>query len=226
MLDALQSNLRGKTFTADAPLTQTKLAEYLADRGAHHLFAVKANRPGLLADIELHFQNRGDPDFREQVQLRHGRVECRSIWTTAALNDHLNFPHVGQAFLVQRAVTVKSTGKRTVELAYGITSHTPDSANAERLLAMNRGHWSAEAVHHILDTAWDEDRCRIRTGYGPENTTRLRRFAIGIIRARSKCVAPTVRKLNRNPRLVFDYLKMTANTLNHSKPDTSNVRTN
>ncbi len=36
----------------------------------------------------------------------------------------------------------------------------------------------------------------------------------------------TVRKLNRNPRLVFDYLKMTADTLNHSKPDTSNVRTN
>ena len=191
-----------------------------------YLFAVKANRPELLADIELHFQNRGGPDFQEQVQLRHGRVERRTVRTTAALNDYLNFPHVGQAFLVQHAVTVKSTGKRTVELAHGITGHTPDSANAERLLAMNRGHWSAEAVHRILDTAWDEDRCRIRTGYGPENNTRLRRFAIGIIRAHSECVAPTVRKLNRNPRLVFDYLKLTANALNHSKPETSNVGTN
>ena len=226
MLDALESGLAGKTFTADALLTQTKLAECLVQRGAHYLFAVKGNRPNLLADIQLHFQNRGEPDFREHVQLRHGRVECRTIWATAALNDYLNFPHVGQAFLVERAVTVKSTGKRSVEHAYGITSHAPDTADAERLLALNRGHWTAEAVHHILDTAWDEDRCRIRTGYGPENTSRLRRFAIGLIRAKSKCVAPTVRKLNRNPRLVFDYLKMTANTLNHSKPATSSARTN
>ena len=226
MLDALESGLAGKTFTADALLTQTKLAERLLQRSAHYLFAVKANRPELLADLQLHFQDRGEPDFREKVQLRHGRLECRAIWATAALNDYLNFPHVGQAFLVERTVTVKSTGKRTVELAYGITSHAPDTADAQRLLALNRGHWSAEAVHHILDTAWDEDRCRIRTGYGPENTTRLRRFTIGIIRAHSKCVAPTVRKLNRNPRLLFDYLKMTANTLNHSKPATSSVRTN
>ena len=226
MLGALESDIAGKTFTADALLTQTKLADFLAERGAHYLFTVKGNQPTLLADIDLHFQTRGQPDFREQAQLRHGRVESRAIWTTSILNGYLDFPHVGQAFLVQRAVTVKSTGKRTVELAYGITSHTPDSADAERLLAINRGHWSAEAVHHILDTAWDEDRCRIRTGHGPENTTRLRRFAIGLIRAKSTCVAPTVRKLNRNPRLVLDYLKMTANTLNHSNTETSRGRTN
>ena len=29
-------------------------------------------------------------------------------------------------------------------------------------------------------TAWNEDKSRIRTGHGPENMTRLRRFAIGV----------------------------------------------
>ena len=187
MLEALESDLAGKTFTADALLTQTKLADFLIGRGAHYLFAVKGNRPNLLADLEFHFQKRGEPDFRERAQLRHGRIESRAIWTTATLNDYLTFPHVGQAFLVERTVT---------------------------------------ATHHILDCCWEEDRYRIRTGHGPENTTRLRGFAIGVIRSKSHCVASAVRRLNRKPRLVFDYLKMTKNTLHPKKLAPSSARTN
>ena len=44
--------------------------------------------------------------------------------------------------------------------------------------------------------------------YGPENTTRLRRFAISLIKARGLEVAQTLRRLNRT-RCVFD---STANT--------------
>ena len=99
-----------------------------------------------------------------------------------------------QAFLVERTVTAKTTGKQTVETAYGITSHAPNTASAERLLALNRGHWTVEAIHHILDCCWEEDHCRIRTGHGPENTTRLRRFAIGVIRSKSHGVASAVRR--------------------------------
>ena len=226
MLKALESDLAGKTVTADALPTQQKLANFLKDRDAHHLFAVKGNRPKLLADLECHFQQRGEPDYREQARLTHGRIESRAIRTTATLNDYLTFPHVGQAFLVERTVTAKTTGKQTVEYAYGITNHSPNTASAERLLALNRGHWTVEVTHHILDCCWDEDRCRIRTGHGPENTTRLRRFAIGVIRSKSHCVAAAVRKLNRKPRLVFDYLKMTENTLHPTKHMPSSVRTN
>ena len=41
--------------------------------------------------------------------------------------------------------------------------------------------------------------------------TRLRRFAIGLIKARGLAVAETMRRLARNPRRVLDFLKMTAN---------------
>jgi len=65
----------------------------------------------------------------------------------------------------------------------------------------------------MLDWNWNEDRCTIRTGHGPENITRLRRFATGLIKSISKDdVASTIRKLARNVRLVFDYLKMTNNS--------------
>jgi hypothetical protein len=50
-----------------------------------------------------------------------------------------------------------------------------------------------------------EDRCRIRTGHGPENITRLRRFASDLIPSKGVySVAQKIRQLNRNARLVFD----------------------
>ena len=213
MLDALELDLSGITVTTDALLTQRNLAERLHHRRAHFVFTVKGNQPTVLADLELFFRYRSDPDFREPLQLQHGRLKSRAIWTTTRLNHYLSFPHVEQAFLIERTVIHKSTGKRSVEHAYAITSHTPDSASPQRLLALNRGHWCVESAHHILDTAFDEDRCRIRTGHGPENTSRLRRFAIGLIRSHSQSVAAALRKLQRNTRLVSDYLKLTRNTL-------------
>ena len=72
------------------------------------------------------------------------------------------------------------------------------------MLEINRGHWTIEnCCHYILDWNYDEDRCRIRTGYGPENITRrLRRFAIGLIKSKGvENVAQKIRQLNRNTRL-------------------------
>ena len=112
---------------------------------------------------------------------------------------------------------VKS-GKHRCETAYGVTSLTPQAASPQRLLTLNRGHWTIEATHHILDWSFDEDRSRIRTGHGPENMTRLRRFAIGLIQARGLAVAETMRRLARNPRRVLDFLKMTANACPRAAP--------
>jgi len=99
-------------------------------------------------------------------------------------------------------------------MVYGLTSHTPASADAARVLALNRAHWRVEACHYLLDWNWDEDRCTIRTGHGPENSTRLRRFATGLIKSKSRdSVAATIRRLARNVRFVFDYLRMTGNSV-------------
>ncbi len=64
----------------------------------------------------------------------------------------------------------------------------------------------------MLDWNYDEDHSRISMGYGPENITRLRRFAIGVIKSRgAPSVAQNMRQLTRHVRLVFDYLRMTEN---------------
>ncbi len=213
LLDAI--DIEGKEITADALLTQRKIADYLVrKRKAHYHFTVKNNQPGLYQDIALYFQDRQQPDFTLCDPPDHGRIEIRQIWTTAELNGYLNFPHVQQAFVVQREFTDEKTGKDSCEVAYGITSRPPEQANPQRVLATNRGHWSIEnSCHYIIDWNYHEDRSRIRTGHGPENITRLRRFAISIIKAKGvRSVAQKMRQLMLNVRLVFDYLRMTDNS--------------
>ncbi len=213
LLDAIE--IQGKDITADALLTQRKFAAYLVeDRQAHYHFTVKGNQPHLLQDVALYFEQRQEPDFVLGPSLEHGRIETRKIWTTCALNDYLDFPHVGQAFVVERERIEKKTGKDTTELAYGITSRPPEQADAPQVLKTNRGHWSIEnSCHYIIDWNFDEDRSRIRTGHGPENITRLRRFAVGIIKSKGVSnVAQKMRQLHRSTRLVFDYLRMSENT--------------
>ena len=213
LLDSL--DLTDKDITADALLTQRKVANYLVDlRHAHYHFTVKANQPTLLDDLRLFFQDRKQPDFVMHDPPDHGRIETRNIWTTTALNGYLNFPHVAQAFAIERLTIDKKTAKPSRDIAYGITSRPPPQADARRLLEINRGHWSIEnSCHYILDWNYDEDRCRIRTGYGPENVTRLRRFAISVIKSKGvQSVAQKMRQLNKNTRLVFDYLRMTSNS--------------
>jgi predicted transposase YbfD/YdcC len=213
LLDAI--DIQGKDITADALLTQRNFAHYLVkDRKAHYHFTVKGNQATLFQDIQLYFQDRKEPDFIAYDPPDHGRIETRKIWTTTDLNPYLNFPHVQQAFVIERESVEKKTGQYSHDIAYGITSRKPHEANAQQLLAINRGHWSIEnSCHYILDWNFDEDRSRIRTGYGPENISRLRRFAIGLIKAkRVRSVAQKMRKLTCNVRLVFDYLRMTKNS--------------
>jgi len=213
LLDCL--DIEGKVITADAMLTQRALATYLVERRrAHYLFTVKGNHPTLLKDLQFFFQHRGEPDDLLQDPPDHGRIEIRKIWVTTELNNYLNFPHVQQAFVIERLVIDKKRGTTSIETAYGITSQPPELADARTLLLTNRGHWTIEnCCHHILDWTFDEDRCRIRTGYGPENMTRLRKFAIGLIKSKgASCVAQKTRQLAFNVRLLLDYLKMTKNS--------------
>ena len=196
-------------------LTQRTLADYLVrQRQTHYRFTVKGNQPGILQDLEFYFQHRGQPHFVEHTPPDHGRIETRKIWTTTELNHYLDFPPARQAFVVERHGIEKKTGETSREIAYRLTSRTPQQADPRHVLKVNRGHGTIEnRCHYILDCNYEEDRRRIRTGHGPENITPLRRFPIGVIKSRgARSVAQKMRQLTRNLRLVFDYLRMTENS--------------
>lgn len=116
LLEAI--DIRGKTISADALLTQRELARYLVEeRDAHYHFTVKKNQKHLLEDIAFYFgQVNRSPDFTT-TDAEHGRIETRNIRITTELNEYLNFPHVEQAFMVERITINKKSGKKHSETA-------------------------------------------------------------------------------------------------------------
>ena len=193
LLDAIA--IQGKTITVDALLTQRKFTEYLVNREADYHFTVKNNQPTLREDIALFFESRQAPDFIDLTSPDHGRIETRKIWTTTALNQYLDFPHVGQAFVIERESIEKKTGERTHEVVYGVTSCNPEKANAEKVLKTNREHWGIEdGCHYVIDWNYHEDRCRIQHWTRPREhhpTAPLRRRPHQIQRCCLRCAKNT-----------------------------------
>ena len=225
MTRIVASPVKGISAIGMLPRTCDNLISLVVNRSTHlkSISCIRGDKSQIMG-VYLKNNTRGPADD-EQVDLEHGRIETRRIWVTSKLNGYLEFPHVGQAFMVERIVEYKNgRHKGWREYAYGITSLSAEQADAEQLLKDNRGHWSIESVHYMLDWNFDEDRSRIRTGHGPENMTRLRRFAIGVLKSKQKryeTVREQMLRLNRMPRVVLDYLKLTGNTALHSATPTA-----
>ncbi len=132
----------------------------------------------------------------------HGRIERRTIQTSTALNDYLRFPHVKQIFRLKRQVTDLHGANPREETVYGLTSRGHDQASAADLLSFNRGHWEIEnGLHYVRDVTYDEDRCRIRTGYAAQVMASIRNLSISVLRlAGCKTIASATRTLSYNDK--------------------------
>lgn len=137
-------------------------------------------------------------------------MEIRQIRTSTDLNGYLNFPYVAQVACVERYVEHLKTGKKHFETVYLITSLSPGKASPERLLAINRGHWSIEnRDHYVRDVTFDEDRSQIRTGSAPRVMATMRKLTIGILRmAGHKNIAKAARLMVNKPHLALAMLKL------------------
>jgi hypothetical protein len=67
------------------------------------------------------------------------------------------FPHVGQAFLIERSVTDLHGVNLSNIAALGVTSQTPDRAEPARLTRQVQGHWAIESLHWLRDHVYRED---------------------------------------------------------------------
>ena len=115
----------------------------------------------------------------------HGRVETRTIETLTLLPPWLSWPGVQQICRIKRQRTIQ--GQTTTEIVLAITSLTRLRANADKLLALTRQHWSIEnRLHYVRDVSMGEDACRVRSGQAPQNLSLLRNLVIGLIRRRTR----------------------------------------
>jgi predicted transposase YbfD/YdcC len=152
----------------------------------------------------------------ETIDKEHGRLEHRKIQLfdpdlAAYVKDDLAFPHVLQTFKITRTIRHMKTGRVATEVAYGLTSHSEESASPADLLKKVRSHWSIEnSLHWVKDVVLGEDRSTVHVGNGPRNMATFRNLAIalGSSASRKSGFASLLRQFAWNRETVLDFLRV------------------
>jgi predicted transposase YbfD/YdcC len=208
LLDPLE--LTGGAITLDALHTQRETARYLVeDKGAAYVFtAIKDNQPTLFAHLDA-LPWTTVPIGHTMEDHGHGRTERRTIQVLPAPDGI--FPYAQQAFLIERYVHDLNGAPISAIAALGITALSAKQADPERLANLVRAHWGIEALHHIRDVTYDEDRSQLRKGSTPQVLAGLRNLAIGALRTAGRTnIASSLRWISRNPTRVLSILSQPA----------------
>jgi predicted transposase YbfD/YdcC len=184
LLDQI-SDLSGVVVTGDAMHCQRKHAVYLRKRGAHYVFPVAGNQPGLFDQLNALPWN--DVPISSAAgwmtyNRGHGRQEIRTIQVMPAPRN-VRFPHARQVFLIERHVYDLAGGRLSSTAVLGVTDLTADQAGPAALLEFNRGQWSIENKdHYVRDVTFREDACRVRTATRPSILATMRSYATSALR--------------------------------------------
>jgi predicted transposase YbfD/YdcC len=165
--------------TADALHCQRATAEYVHRRGADFILPVKDNQPSLFDALDA-LPWRDTPVTCAAADRGHGRIETRTIQVLDAPGD-LPFPHVSQAYLIERHVTALNGTPLSDVAALGVTSLDATRASPQTIAALVRGQWAIESLHWLRDTLYREDNSTIRTRSGPRAMATLRNLAVGAL---------------------------------------------
>jgi predicted transposase YbfD/YdcC len=127
------------------------------------------------------------------TEKNRGRIETRTVTTTAICLDTLNWPGAGQLIRLERK-TITALDCRS-SVVYAVTSLSREQADASRLLSLLRGRWRIEnSVFHVLDVVFGEDASRVRTKQSPSVLAAVRAAALNFLRKLKLPVAATLRE--------------------------------
>lgn len=180
-------DLAGWIITGDAKFTQKELAAQIIARQGDYVLTVKANQPSLCADIATLFD---DPQVvaetittTRRIDQHGSRIEVRELTASSALTaQYTGWAGLRQVFRIERVRIDKRTGQRQHKVVFGITSLSPERADAYRLAQLVRGHWGIEnRLHWVRDVDLAEDASRIRTGSAPQLMALFRNLAISLL---------------------------------------------
>ena len=112
----------------------------------------------------------------------HGRLERRTICTSAELKEYLAFPGLEQVGAVQKQVCWLKQGREKATTHYFVTSLSPAQAGPRRLLRLFRGHWGIEnRCFHVADDSFGEDRHVLGSHRGAAVMSLLRQAALNLL---------------------------------------------
>jgi len=181
-------DLTGTVTTMDALLTQRSLSEQIVSQRGDYLMVVKANQHQLHEDLATLFAAPPWPPGVEDrqshgsVEYGHGRLERRTVVTSAALAGYLDWPGAQQ--VAQRTCERWKAGAYHCAVNYAVTSLSAERAGPQQIATLWRGHWTIEnGVHHVRDETLREDRGQAHTGNTAQALAALRNALLAGLRA-------------------------------------------
>jgi predicted transposase YbfD/YdcC len=190
------AKIAGKVVTGDALHTQKRLAQTILDEQGDYVFPVKENQPNLYKNIQSLFApeypkpgfGKIQTDFltAQKVNKGHGRIEIRTLTTSAMLNAYAAWPGLAQVYRLEREFQWWRRGicyKTSRQVEFGITSLAREKASPRQLLEIRRAHWGIETgSHYRRDVTLKEDATRFTIGHGARVLANIHNLVLALIR--------------------------------------------
>jgi predicted transposase YbfD/YdcC len=214
-----QVNVSEAIVMGDAMHTQRDISRQIVGSGGHYIWFVKDNQPRTRWAIEKLFVHemcnlRQGAQLSKDIQVfsktnkGHGRIETRTIYVSALLNDYLEWPHVAQVFRLERTRWHNRYKGKTREIVYGLTDLSQNQVLPKRLLKLTREYWSIEnGLHYRRDVTLGEDATRMTKGHAARNMAILNNLVIGLcLRRGYSNVAQARRRFCAHPDLALQLI--------------------
>ena len=177
--------------TIDAMGCQNDITQTIIDQHADYMLALNGNQGHLLDDVSdlfataraANFKDVGH-DYAKTTDKDHARIETRRGWMISQPSELAFIRDVKDWAGLRSVVRLEATRRlgqtTTTDIRYYISSLTP---RAQQALEIVRTHWHIQnGLHWVLDVAFREDDCRVRTSNAPQNLALLRHLALNLLK--------------------------------------------
>jgi predicted transposase YbfD/YdcC len=182
---------------------QYKIANQIVNAGADYVLSLKENQETLYDDVKTYFEGSDgahpDPLIKTSstFDIDHGRQERRNhAVTDGAAWLVATHPAWNTIKSIGRIESIRMVGEMvTAEQRYYVSSLPADPV----LLGSSvRAHWGIEnSLHYVLDVAFGEDACRIKSGNAPENLAFIRKIAFSLARSDIQSTRSIARRIKQ-----------------------------